>query len=150
MKRQTSSGVSLRVTRVIKAPREQVFRAWTEPAQVVKWWAPEQFVEPTAEVELRVGGRFRLGMRPKDGLSFYAVGTFREVKPFERLVYTWRWDPPGPWGSEETLVTVEFKERGARETEMILVHERFVSEEERDQHAQGWAGCLERLENVVT
>lgn len=125
-----------------------MFRAWTQPDLITQWWLPENFSDPSAEVDLRVGGAFRIGMRPPEGERFYAVGTFREVTAPERLVYTWRWEPSGPMDAGETLVTVEFKERG-RDTEITLVHERLASEKERDEHQEGWTGCLDRLARVV-
>ena len=81
---------TLRLTRTFAAPRKKIFRAWTEPEALKKWWGPEGYATPLAEVDLRVGGRYRLGMRklPKGDL-FYLVGTYREVQPPEKLVYTW-------------------------------------------------------------
>lgn len=132
---------TLRLTRTFAAPRERVFRAWTDPEALKRWWGPPGYGTPTVEVDLRAGGPYRLGMRKlPDGELFYLSGTFREVTPPERLVYTWRWEhEPG-----ETLVTVEFLDRGGS-TEVVLTHEMFQAREARDAHAQGWAGCLDKL-----
>lgn len=98
-------------------------------------------------MDLRVGGRFRLGMRKlPDGEIFYLAGTYREVRPPERLVYTWRWESEPELG--ETLVTVELRERGAS-TEVVLTHELFPSAEVRQQHERGWASCLDRLAKIL-
>lgn len=95
------------LSRTFAAPRERVFRAWTDPAILKKWWAAGPGFTPTvAEVDLRVGGRYRLGMRaPDQGADYIVAGTYREVQRPARLVYTWAWEgTAGP----ETLVTVEF------------------------------------------
>jgi uncharacterized protein YndB with AHSA1/START domain len=136
--------LSLNLSRVFDAPRERVFRAWTEPALLEKWWGPPGFSCPLAQVDLRTGGRYRLGMQPPDGDVFYLGGVFREIRPPERLVYTWQWEgDPG-----ETLVTVEFRDLGAR-TEVVLTHERFPDAEAVERHTDGWNGCLIRLADLL-
>lgn len=74
------------------------------------------------------------------------MGTYREVDPPKRLAYTWRWesDPDSP----DTLVTVEFRDRGGS-TDVVLTHELFPNEEARRQHDQGWTACLEKLAQLV-
>jgi uncharacterized protein YndB with AHSA1/START domain len=136
------------LTRTFAAPREKVFRAWTDPALLKKWWAAGPGFTPTvAEIDLRVGGRYRLGMRAPDADADYVVaGTYREVQRPARLVYTWAWEGAG---APETLVTVEFLDRGAQ-TEVILTHEQFADASDRDQHASGWSGCLDNLARVLT
>ena len=79
---------SIVVTRVFDAPRELVFRAFTDPGMVAKWFAPEPFTVPSAENELRIGGRYRYVMRGPDGDEYPATGVFKEIKEPERLVYT--------------------------------------------------------------
>jgi uncharacterized protein YndB with AHSA1/START domain len=141
----TETTLSLR--RTFKAPRERVFRAWTDPDELRKWWGPEGYVTPSAEVDLRVGGKYRLGMRKlPDGDIFYLSGIYREVRPPERLVYTWRWEAKPELG--ETLVTVEFREVGGS-TEVILTHEFFPTPQARDDHNRGWSGCLDRLAKLL-
>jgi uncharacterized protein YndB with AHSA1/START domain len=139
---------TLRLTRTFAAPREKVFRAWTEPQALKKWWGPHGYETPSAEVDLRVGGRYRFGMRKlPDGEIFYLSGVYREVSPPERLVYTWLWERQDvDFG--ETLVTVEFLDRGG-ETEVVLTHELFPNAEERDRHNQGWNSTLDRLGAVL-
>jgi uncharacterized protein YndB with AHSA1/START domain len=136
------------LTRTIAAPREKVFSAWTDPAILKQWWAAGPGFTPTvAEVDLRVGGRYRLGMRAPDAQVDYVVaGTYRVVQRPARLVYTWAWEgTAGP----ETVVTVEFHDRGPQ-TEVVLRHEQFAGANDRDQHAAGWGGCLEGLARVLT
>ena len=142
-----SPETTLHLRRTFHAPREKVFRAWTDPEELKKWWGPEGYATPSAEVDLRVGGKYRLGMRKlPDGEIFYLSGIYREVRPPERLVYTWRWEAQPEHG--ETLVTVEFREVGDS-TEVVLTHERFPTEKARDDHNRGWSGCLDRLPKLL-
>jgi uncharacterized protein YndB with AHSA1/START domain len=137
----------LSVARTVAAPRETVFRAWTDPKELMRWWAGGPGMSPAlAEVDLRVGGRYRLGMRAPDGATEYVcTGVYREVQPPSRLVYTWTWEgQAGP----ETLVTVEFHDRGGA-TEIVLTHEGFADAASRDQHTAGWNGCLDSLAKTL-
>jgi uncharacterized protein YndB with AHSA1/START domain len=139
------ANLRLHLSRVFDVPRERVFRAWTDPTLLEKWWGPPGFTCPLAQMDLRAGGRYRLAMKPPDGDVYYLGGQFREVHPPERLVYTWQWegDP------SETLVTVEFKDLGAR-TEVVLTHERFPDAEAVARHTDGWNGCLVRLADLLS
>jgi uncharacterized protein YndB with AHSA1/START domain len=83
---------TLRMSRVFDAPREEVFRAWTDPAELKDWWGPGEFTCPEAAVDLRPGGTYRLVMQPKEGNAMVLGGTYRDLEPPERLVYTWRWE----------------------------------------------------------
>ncbi len=145
---ETRSEITLNLTRTYSAPREEVFRAWTEPEALKRWFAPsDEFSTPIAEVDLRVGGAYRIGMKPPDQEDmFIVVGTYREVQPPERLVFTWSWEEGMDVG--ETLVTVQFRDLGGS-TEVVLTHELFPNEQARDKHNEGWSGCLERLEKIL-
>ena len=141
--------LALRVSRTVAAGRERVFRAWTEPAQLKRWFgADEGFIIPIAEVDLRVGGRYRLGMQPPGSAQVLIVGgVYREVQAPAKLVFTWRWEAAGA-AEPDTVVTIEFHER-ANATEVILTHEQFVDAVQRDSHALGWEGCFERLSRLL-
>jgi uncharacterized protein YndB with AHSA1/START domain len=143
------AGITLHVRRTFDAPRERVFHAWTDPIVLQEWWGPPGFTCPLAQVDLRTGGRYRLAMKPPEGDAFYLAGTFQEVTPPERLVYTWAWEEDD-METGETLVTVEFKDvdRGTR-TEIVLTHERFRDEAARARHLDGWNGCFEHLLSVL-
>lgn len=139
-----SADTILTISRTFPAARERVFQAWTDPEALKHWWgAGPGFTAMVAEVDLRVGGRYRLSMKPPEGDAVYvSTGVFREVRPPSRLVYTWAWEGTG---GPETLVTVEFHERGTA-TEVVLTHEQFVDAKMRDEHAQGWNGCFDQLD----
>ncbi|MEM9070507.1 MAG: SRPBCC domain-containing protein [Myxococcota bacterium] len=131
--------VVLVVRRTIQASPARLFAAWTEPQHLTKWWGPPGVACPEAEVDLRVGGRYRIANRLPDGSTLWIAGEFRQVERPERLVYTWA------VGDEEpSLVTVHFRAtEGA--TEVIVTHDRIADEATRDEHEQGWLGCLDGL-----
>ena len=112
----------------------------------MRWCAPGDMTTPFADVDLRVGGRFQIHMQGPDGTVHRATGTYREIAPPEKLVFTWAWEEKPDEG--ESLVTLEFRERG-RATDFVLTHERFPSEEVRDRHEHGWGGCLDKLAGML-
>ena len=134
--------VTLEVRRTFPVPRERVFRAWTRPEELNKWSAPGEVV-PTTEVDLRVGGRYRIVMRDPDGATFTVGGVYRVIEPPSRLVYTWKWE--GNPSAVDSVVTVEFHARG-QSTEVVLRHEGLADTADRDRHQHGWIGCLDKLE----
>jgi len=147
----TAPASSLRLTlrRVFRSPRAEVFRSWTDPKELTRWWGPPGFEAPSADVDLRVGGRYRFAMRKlPDGKPFFVTGVYQEIVVGERLVFTWNWEGGPPFGSN-TLVTIEFLD-AAGGTELILTHERFESEQARDEHTKGWNACFESLEAFVS
>ena len=136
---------TLQLSRTFQAPREKVFQAWTDPDQMKHWCAPTADYETAAEVDLRVGGKFRIQMTHKNGAIHTAIGEYQEISEPEKLVYTWSWEDGSLTG---TLVTVEFRDLGSA-TELVLTHERFPTTEWRDKHGEGWTGCLGRLEGLL-
>lgn len=137
---------SLTVTRLYDAPREAVFRAWTDPEQFSRWMGPGSIRAEVTQMDTKPGGAYRIAMHgtPK-GMSVVS-GTYREVVPPERLVFTWAWeeDVSTHRAGHELIVTVTLKAVGAR-TELTLRHERLESTTSRDSHGQGWNGCLDKL-----
>ena len=134
--------IYLTLHRMIDAPVEAVYGAWTEPDMLRRWLAPGNATVVRAVAEVAVGGTFLVEMRGADGRRWLTRGFYREVVPHRRLVHTWRWE-----GSEvETLVTVEFEPESAGRTRLTLTHARFAEDEARDEHVRGWTGCLAKLE----
>ena len=144
---ETTSPVmfTLNMSRKINAPKDRVFRAWTTLEDLRKWWGPQGFTLPTAELDLRVGGKYRFDMSAPDGNVYVVGGTYLEIHAPDKIVYTWRWE--GAPQESETVVTVEFREEGAA-TNVILTHEKFAVTEERTSHEEGWVGCFTRLEKL--
>ena len=138
----------LEMRRSIRTSREKAFEAWTNPAQLKQWFAvAEGFTTPIAEVDLRVGGRYRLGMKaPGDNPLLIVGGVYREIAQPERLVFTWQWESTDS-NEPETLVTVVFYEQDGV-TDVRLKHEWFTDAAQRDKHGAGWAGCLDHLERL--
>ena len=152
---QLPDDATLVLKRLLNAPQELAFRAWTSAEHIQQWMRPEPGMEvPLASMDLRVGGKFRIQMKTPDGEFFTAVGEFREVKAPERLVYTWDFEKDGS-GTEfgevegkQSLITVEFLKRG-EQTEMVLTHSRFATVESRDNHARGWEKLVESFAKLV-
>jgi uncharacterized protein YndB with AHSA1/START domain len=132
------------VTRTLDAPRALVFRAWTDPAQLVRWWGPEGFTTPECKMDVREGGAWRTCMRSPDGNDYKVRGVYREIVKPERLVFTWTWEDDSGATGHETLVTVTFAERAGK-TLLRLAHRIFESKKARDAHQQGWASTLNCL-----
>jgi uncharacterized protein YndB with AHSA1/START domain len=145
-----SPPVSLRVSRIIRADREALFRAWTDPKVLAHWWRQEGdgWAFAGASIDLRVGGRYRLGMTAPDGKQHVAFGVYREVLRPARLVFTWEWEEPANQVGD-TLVTVEFKDAGGNQTEVVLTHERFADGARMGRHKQGWTELFNLLERYV-
>jgi uncharacterized protein YndB with AHSA1/START domain len=136
----------LRLNRRFKAPREAVFRAFTDPAALVKWYGPEGMNVDNLKVDLRPGGAYSLTFQPADGAGHSLSGVYREVSPPDRLVMTWVWGQ-GDMADVETLVTIDLAEAGT-ETELTLTHEMLPSQNSIDHHGKGWMSifnCLDRF-----
>jgi uncharacterized protein YndB with AHSA1/START domain len=143
-----SGQLVLVVRRTIKAPVTRVFDAWTQPEQLRRWWGPRPVTCSEAEVDLRVGGVYRIGNVLPDGSVLWISGEFEIVEPPYRIVYTWRVEGKAPASSERSRVTVRFEPHESG-TEVVVVHERIDTEETRDDHEKGWNGCLENLEALL-
>ena len=138
---------SLTLTRSYPVAPEKVWRAWTDAEAVRKWWGPGPG-EPvsTAELDVRVGGRFRIVFGGPDGKAHECAGVYREVVPNRKLVFTWCW--PNTTPERVSVVTIEFKEVKGK-TELIFKHEQLFDEKVRDDHKRGWSGLLDKLERFL-
>jgi uncharacterized protein YndB with AHSA1/START domain len=141
------SSTGLRLERTFDASAEEVFDAWTNPEVLRRWWAADAaWVTPLAEVDLRVGGRYRLSMEdPATGTTHTVGGEYLQVQRPQRLVYSWRWESNEGQPDHTSTVAVEFLGEGERTT-VVLEHTNLISPESRDQHRQGWRACLENLQ----
>jgi uncharacterized protein YndB with AHSA1/START domain len=136
---------TIRLEKTVPATVDQVFAAWTNPEQMARWYAPsDDFTTPIAEVDLRVGGKYRVGMKHKDREQANIVsGQYCRVDAPKCLSFTWAWESPRA-DVHETQVTLEFRPRPGA-TDVTLIHERFREEQARKEHTEGWNGCLNRL-----
>lgn len=135
---------TLVMTRVFDAPRQLVFKCWTEPEHLARWWGCAGSTVTTFKEDFRPGGAFRVVMRLSDGSDHRVCGVFREIAAPERLAFTWAWEDPEGRLGHETLVTVTFAERGGK-TEITLRHAVFETVPTCDLHRQGWTASLDRL-----
>ena len=143
---KTKEQPSLSIVRKLDAGPAKVWRAITEAEMLKQWMAPtDEFKIPTAETDLRVGGRYHIIMHAPDGQVHDVSGVYREIVPNKKLVYTWAWKSTP---ERQSVVTIELRAAGGG-TELTLRHEQFADAEARDHHQQGWMGCLARLEKAV-
>jgi uncharacterized protein YndB with AHSA1/START domain len=145
---QQAKNFTVEITRLIKAPRERVFDAFTIPEQIVKWIGPEDHDAISADVDLRVGGEYSVRFAVESHGELQAYGVFREIVPPSRLAYTWNWDDPR-LDIGETLITVDFVEANGA-TELRFRHEGLPTIEDRDGHNDGWNRCLNKLERFLS
>ena len=145
MNRATSFDLTL--IRFIRASRENVFDAFVQAKHAQQWMCPRGMTIPGASFDARVGGRFRVTMRARDGAKFTAAGVYRDIARPERLSYTWQWESAN-LPNVETLITVTFTERAAG-TELRMTHSGFPDASLRDSHEEGWGSSLNRLTDLV-
>jgi uncharacterized protein YndB with AHSA1/START domain len=133
---------SLTLKRRLNAPPAKVYAAWTDPAQIKRWFGPAPVEIVSTSADVRVGGRYRIVGRSPDGEEHDVGGAYREVVPNEKLVFTWAWRSTP---ERESLVTVTLKaDEGG--TILTLTHEQFFDEPARDRHRMGWTASLDKLE----
>lgn len=136
---------SLTIKRRFNAPPQKVFAAWTDAEKVKQWMCPGDSTVLLAECDAHVGGRFHWIMQAPSGEQHDVSGTYREVVPNEKLVFSWAWKSTP---ERESQVTLTFKPDGAG-TLMTLTHEQFFDADARDRHNQGWTGAMEKLERYL-
>jgi uncharacterized protein YndB with AHSA1/START domain len=137
--------IAVRLRRSFAAPREKVFRAWTDPEALRSWWCPPGWIPAEIEINLRTGGEYRIGMRNRENGSLVSVcGRFLEVHRPERLLYTWHWENAFH-GIPEMRVSVEFAESGSQ-TEITLIHENLPEVGVCLRHRAGWIAAWDRME----
>lgn len=137
---------ALVIRREYAASPEEVYDVWTNP-ELAQFLCPQGMTVASAELDVRVGGAYRIDMRTPENEAFVAYGTYREVQAARRLSMTWTWEENSPEEEHETLLTLEFNPHGSG-TELILTHERLSSEESRRNHSHGWNSMLDKLHRL--
>ena len=140
MNAQAQTREVVRVTKLLPASPEQVFDAWTDPESLAQWFLPGPVKIAPVEVDLRIGGRYRIVMLGEEA-EFEHWGEYLEIERPKRLVFTWF---SANTGGGETLVTIEFEARGER-TELVLTHEQLPDRQAAMQHEAGWTNILDAL-----
>jgi uncharacterized protein YndB with AHSA1/START domain len=136
------------ITRLIDAPRCLVFKAWTQPEHIARWWGPQGYTTISCQMDIRVGGTYRFGMRSPQGTEHWKRGVYREIVEPERIVFSFAWEDAHGNPGHELLTTVSFTEEGTR-TRLTLRQAGFETMERRDDHMSGWSSCLERFADYL-
>ncbi len=136
---------TLRLERLIAAPPEVLFALWTEPAQLIRWWAPEGYER---EQDFGRSEEHTSTLRKPDGSMLATSGVYRIVEPPRRLAFTWAWEDEGGARGHETEVVVNF-EATPGGTRLVLVQRRFENKQARDNHTFGWSAAFDRLTDIA-
>lgn len=133
----------LLIERVFDAPRDLVWRVWTKPEHLMRWWGPKDFTVVAYDMDFRPGGDYRSCIRDPDGGDHWMAGAYREITPQERIVMTFRWED-GAF-DVNNIVTVSFFDTPDGRTRFTFHQSPFVTVEARDSHVGGWSGLLDKL-----
>ena len=138
---------SLALARSYPVPPQKVWRAWTDPQAIKRWWGPGGN-DPVslAELDVRVGGRFRIVFGGAEGRDHECAGVYCEVVPNRKLVFTWTW--PNSTPERESLVTIVLRAVDGG-TQLDFLHEQLFDETVRDNHRRGWSESLAKLERFL-
>jgi len=142
-----ASRPSLTLKRRLNAGCKKVYAAWADGEKLAQWFGPSQVKSGSvnAELDVRVGGRYRISFEGEGGEYHEVGGVYREVVPNERLVFSWAWHSTP---ERESLVTVQLKPDGAG-TLLTFRHEQFFDQAARDNHERGWTELFEKLEKYL-
>ena len=148
-------------TRVFDAPRELVWKAWTEPQYVMEWWGPKGFTAPVCKMDFRVGGKFLCCMRSPDGQEFWNGGDYREIVPHEKIVISMFFaDAEGNkvdgahYGIEHEAIedafdVITFEDLGNGQTRLTFTGNETAEDAKKSGQAEGWNEILEKFAAVV-
>jgi uncharacterized protein YndB with AHSA1/START domain len=138
-----AGGLVLELQMVVNSPRERIFSALTESAELARWWGPQGFTMPEIDLDLRVGGGYRFTMQQPGGDRFHLAGTFLEIEPPRRLVYTFGYEEPDP-DDRQTVVALSLEKVG-HATALSLSQGEFATEARLELHRSGWTDSFEKL-----
>jgi uncharacterized protein YndB with AHSA1/START domain len=133
------------INRDIRAPREAVFAAWTDPKRAAAWWCPSDCTLVSCEMDVRPGGNWHRTMRVPSGNVIAKYGVYREVTPPARLVFTYATDYGNGTVDPETIVSIGLADLGGGRTRLTLWHTGFDSADVCDDHRGGWNRAMNPL-----
>jgi glutathione S-transferase len=139
-----SIGETIVVKRIVKAPCERVFQAWTEPRQLAQWFSPEDVECRSVEAEVKVGGAYRIQMASKKG-DHIAIGKYKKITANKLLRFTFEWEH---YAMPKSVITVEFEDLG-KTTRVTLTHEGLPDDEDASDHNKGWTSALKKFARLV-
>ena len=141
--------LSLEIKRLIKAPPDRVYAAWTDPTQLKQWFGPEKVQTRELVADARVGRKFRWDLTNSEGENMTCRGEYRELQPGTKIVFTWQWQDDEDWETHNSVVTVELDDADGG-TDLRLTHEKLPNKESRDGHTRGWNSALDKLEKFFS
>lgn len=130
---------TVRISKIMPAPREEVFAAWLDAEGMQSWMCPGDIKKTDTEIDARIGGKFKIAMHGEEN-TYVMTGEYVEIDPPTRLVFTWISNVT----DGESLITLEFHDRGT-ESELVLIHERLTDAETAGNYEKGWESILEKL-----
>jgi len=149
------------ITRVFDAPRELVWKAWTDPRYIMQWWGPQGFSCPTCKTDFRVGGKFLISMKSPDGQEFYNGGEYHEIVEHEKIVSSMYFaDAEGNKveaaelgleheAIEDAFDVTLFEDLGNGQTKLTFIGNEKAEDAKASGQAEGWNQILEKIEAVV-
>ena len=147
MERTDTQAPTLVVRQLLRAARARVFEAWTDPQAVTQWFGPRGCECLAAEVDARVGGRFRVELGMQGGPRWSASGIFVEIDRPSRIVMTWRWSGTPQDDDYESLLSIDITERGAS-SELVLTHERLPARA-RSEYDTAWQQSIQKMQALL-
>lgn len=149
------------ITRIFDAPRELVWKAWTDPKYVMQWWGPKGFTAPVCRMDFRVGGKFLYCMRSPEGQEFWSAGEYHEIVPYEKIVSSMYFADadgnkvePAVYGMEHEAVegaydTALFEDLGNGQTKLTFIGNESAEEATKSGQVEGWTQILDKVAAVV-
>jgi len=149
------------ITRVFDAPRELVWKAWTDPQYVMQWWGPKGFSCPTCKIDFRVGGKFLISMKSPDGQEFYNGGEYHEIVPHEKIVSSMYFADADGNKVEAAELGIEheaiedandvtlFEDLGNGQTKLTFIGNETMERSKESGQVEGWNEILEKVAEVV-
>ncbi len=140
---------AVEISRVFDAPPSLVFKAFSKPEHLARWWGPKDFTTSVEKLEFREGGSYRFTIHGLDGRHHGMSGVFREIVEPDAIVMTFAWDDENGEPGEETLITIRISPEGAK-TRLVFRHAPFANAKTRDEHHGGWSEVLDKLPSFLS
>jgi len=149
------------ITRIFIAPRELVWKAWTDPQYVMQWWGPKGFTAPVCKIDFRVGGKFLCCMRSPDGQEFWNAGEYHEIVPYERIVSSMYFSDSEGNKIEAAQLGIDheaiegahdvtlFEDLGKGQTKLTFIGNEPMQSAKDSGQLEGWNQILDKIAEVV-
>ena len=144
-----TTDITLTITREFNAPRDRVWRAWTEADALMHWYCPKGFTVLFAQNDLRVGGKWRSGMRAPDGSEYIHHGVYHVIDKPHRLIFTHAWEKNELEPAADTVITITLTEKDGKTT-MHFEQVGFANTDSRDSHNAGWSGAFDNMSAMLS